>query len=202
MSDVSQLKTHKGAATVHGKVKWFSAAKGYGFIVGDDGVERHFAVRDVQGADSPGTGDIVAFEHEQGKKGPRATNVTISARAPLKASGHSDERVTCPHCGKKMIPRIITDRGSLSKSVCPFCGGTYKDFGWCFIASAVYGSNTPEVVQLRRFRDNVLRPNAVGRLVIAIYYAVSPRMARIVSKNPVLANIARRALNVLLARGG
>jgi len=50
----------------------------------------------------------------------------------------SDERVTCGDCGKKMIPRIITGpplihgQGSWTpvpkKSVCPFCGTTYKKF--------------------------------------------------------------------------
>jgi hypothetical protein len=52
-----------------------------------------------------------------------------------------------------MVPRIITYRGSPQKSVCPFCGETYKTFG-CFIATAVCGDYyAPEVIAIRRFHD-------------------------------------------------
>lgn len=119
---------------MEGKVKWFSEEKGFGFIVGSDGVERFFGVRDIKGVDLPKNGSSVNFEAAEGKKGPIATDVTITNRGE---SG-SDERVTCSNCGKKIIPRIITGpplvRGNGSwtpvpkKSVCPFCGGLHKNF--------------------------------------------------------------------------
>lgn len=119
---------------MEGKVKWFSEAKGFGFIVGNDGEERFFGVRDIKGADLPNNGDSVAFDVAEGKKGPKATNVTITK----KGEGRSDERATCSSCGKKMIPRIITGpplvhgQGSWTpvpkKSVCPFCGSIHQKF--------------------------------------------------------------------------
>lgn len=48
----------------------------------------------------------------------------------------------------------------------------------CFIATAVYGSpDHPNVLKLRRFRDERLETNAPGRLFCSFYYRLSPRLA-------------------------
>jgi cold shock CspA family protein len=122
-----------------GKVKWFSIDKGYGFITGFDGIDRYFSVQDVNGANLPGNGDSVSFKHLAGKKGPRATSITITAKAiGISAGQRTDDRVTCSHCNRKMVPRIITKRGSLHESVCPFCGGTYKSFSLFSILIGIF----------------------------------------------------------------
>ena len=109
---------------MQGTVKWFSEEKGYGFLVGGDGLERYFHVRTIEGAALPKNGEAAEFDHAEGRKGPAAAHVTI-IRQPDKAR---DDRIVCPHCQKTIVPRIITDRGKLSRSVCPFCGGTVRDF--------------------------------------------------------------------------
>ena len=48
----------------------------------------------------------------------------------------------------------------------------------CYIATAVYGSyDAPEVITLRRFRDETLRNTAFGRWFIRTYYRLSPPVA-------------------------
>jgi len=188
---------------VKGKVKWFSVEKGYGFITGEDGTDRYFSVQDVVGAELPGNGDSVTFEHRRGNKGPRAGRVTIVAKAAPSANQRQDDRVTCEHCNRKMVPRIIMDRGSLSHSICPFCGGLHKDFSnsACFIATAVYGDpDFPQVVALRRYRDNHLKAHLIGRAFVTVYYTVSPHLAKVFVRLPFLRPPARRYLDAIVRR--
>jgi CspA family cold shock protein len=61
-----------------GKVKWFSNAKGYGFITvdgeGKDIFVHHTAIK-ADGFRSLNEGDPVEFELVEGPKGPKAENV-------------------------------------------------------------------------------------------------------------------------------
>lgn len=63
-----------------GTVKWFSDAKGFGFIEREDGpdVFVHFSAVDGSGFRSLQEGDVVEFEVTEGPKGPQAVNVTMS----------------------------------------------------------------------------------------------------------------------------
>lgn len=62
-----------------GTVKWFNAAKGFGFIsrTGGDDVFVHFNAITATGYKSLNEGDKVQFEVEQGAKGPSAKNVSL-----------------------------------------------------------------------------------------------------------------------------
>ena len=61
-----------------GKVKWFNAQKGYGFITGEDGqdVFVHYSAISGDGFRSLQEGESVQFETTQGPKGLQAANVT------------------------------------------------------------------------------------------------------------------------------
>jgi CspA family cold shock protein len=61
-----------------GTVKWFNAAKGYGFIQRPSGedVFVHFKAINAEGYKTLNEGDQVEFEVEQGPKGLQAANVT------------------------------------------------------------------------------------------------------------------------------
>jgi cold shock protein len=63
----------------NGTVKWFNAAKGFGFISPEGGGEDlfvHHSEIKTQGYASLDEGQKVQFEVGQGKKGPCATSVT------------------------------------------------------------------------------------------------------------------------------
>jgi len=60
-----------------GTVKWFSRAKGYGFIEREDGddVFVHFSSIQGEGFRNLEEGERVEFDIESSPKGPQATNV-------------------------------------------------------------------------------------------------------------------------------
>lgn len=63
-----------------GKVKWFNADKGFGFIEQDDGspdVFVHFSAIQSTGFRQLEENDRVEFDVTQGPKGPQAENVTV-----------------------------------------------------------------------------------------------------------------------------
>jgi CspA family cold shock protein len=62
---------------IMGTVKWFSDAKGYGFIQREDGpdVFVHFSAIEEDGYRSLREGQQVEFTIEEGPKGPQAANV-------------------------------------------------------------------------------------------------------------------------------
>ncbi|WP_326716838.1 cold-shock protein [Vagococcus jeotgali] len=61
-----------------GKVKWFNAEKGFGFIEQEDGndVFVHFSAIDGDGFKTLEEGQPVEFEIEETDRGPQAANVT------------------------------------------------------------------------------------------------------------------------------
>lgn len=61
-----------------GKVKWFSAEKGYGFLEREDGgdVFVHFSAIQEDGFKSLAEGQQVEFEIVEGARGPQAANVS------------------------------------------------------------------------------------------------------------------------------
>jgi len=64
-----------------GRVKWFNAGKGYGFLEQDGGedVFVHFSAIEGEGFKTLTAGQEVNFEIVQGAKGKQAANVTRKA---------------------------------------------------------------------------------------------------------------------------
>lgn len=73
--------------------------------------------------------------------------------------------------------------------------------GGCYIATAVYGSyDAPQVLALRRFRDESLSASATGRVFIRAYYAVSPMLARFFTGATILNRVGKTVLDSFVAR--
>ncbi|AKO91374.1 MULTISPECIES: cold-shock protein CspD [Priestia] len=62
---------------LEGKVKWFNAEKGFGFIEveGQDDVFVHFSAIQGEGYKTLEEGQAVTFEIVEGARGPQAANV-------------------------------------------------------------------------------------------------------------------------------
>ena len=77
-----------------GQVKWFNNAKGYGFILPDDGGEdlfAHFSSINMDGYKSLKAGDSVEFEVLEGPKGIHAINIkTADAEPQVDVSDHNE----------------------------------------------------------------------------------------------------------------
>ena len=186
---------------MRGTVKFYSKDKGFGFIVGDDDIERFVGVREIIGAKLPENGQIVEFESKEGKKGLYAAKVKIISQGNTGNNVKQDDRVTCPKCYKKIYPKLIHDRGFLGnptprKSLCPFCGSTVKKFTGCYIATSIYHDyNAPEVYFFRHYRDTKLAKSKVGLVLIRVYYFVSPKISKIVGKSFFLHKVVKKLLD-------
>lgn len=67
----------KVQSMAEGRVKWFNESKGYGFIETGEGrdVFVHFSAIEGSGFKTLKEGEKVAFDEEQGAKGPQAARV-------------------------------------------------------------------------------------------------------------------------------
>ncbi len=82
-----------------GTVKWFSNAKGYGFIAPDEGgddIFAHFSAIDMEGYKSLRQGQQVQYEVTQGPKGLLASAIRVTsggegAQAPAAEHGETSE---------------------------------------------------------------------------------------------------------------
>jgi CspA family cold shock protein len=75
-----------------GTVKWFNAAKGYGFIQRENGedVFVHFSAIQSEGYRSLDEGSRVEFEVTRGPKGLQAANVTDRLRLDHRFAGPNE----------------------------------------------------------------------------------------------------------------
>ena len=64
-----------------GKVKWFNAEKGFGFITSEEGKDIfvHFSAIQDEGFKTLNEGQDVEFEIVEGARGPQAANVIKTA---------------------------------------------------------------------------------------------------------------------------
>jgi cold shock protein len=62
---------------MNGRVKFFNAMKGFGFIAGEDGKDVFVHMSSLGAGVTLHENDAVTFDVEQGDKGPKAVNVKL-----------------------------------------------------------------------------------------------------------------------------
>jgi len=69
----------------------------------------------------------------------------------------------------------------------------------CFIATATYGTSMMHKIQpIRNFRDQSLEPKFIGKLMIKMYYKISPSIAKLIIINEKLRKVTRALLNPIV----
>lgn len=110
-----------------------------------------------------------------------------------------------------IFPEILKKAESFQKSaknpqvVREFLKTSKKSQLPCFVATAAFSSSTAdEVIQLKLFRDHVLRKSRLGRLFIRKYYRLGRRLAPLVREGSMLKPLIRfllKSLSALIAFG-
>ena len=71
----------------------------------------------------------------------------------------------------------------------------------CYIATMAYGDyDHPQVMELRKYRDQVLLKSVPGRLFVRFYYWISPKMVKLLSGHDSINKAIRRVLDKMVDR--
>lgn len=132
MTDKNKNNSAPDAAGVfkpllRGTVVFYNKDKGFGFIHTDDKKDFHFGHRAFSGTKLPEAGDLVEFtvspRPPKPGKSPNVEHLEIVG----KDNNYYDGKELCPHCGKRVAPRMGMDWGMPVATYCPSCGGVIKN---------------------------------------------------------------------------
>ncbi|MFZ4438976.1 MAG: CFI-box-CTERM domain-containing protein [Syntrophales bacterium] len=97
--------------------------------------------------------------------------------------------------GNHTITLTATNSAGLSSSATVSIRVVSKDDGYCFIATAAFGSYLhPYVGMLREFRDTFLLTNSAGQAFVGWYYRISPPLAALIAQEDYARTVVRLIL--------
>jgi hypothetical protein len=84
----------------------------------------------------------------------------------------------------------------------PFFGSTKRsNSSGCYIATMAYGSyDHPQVMILRKFRDDILLNYFIGKLFVKFYYFTSPKIVFILRNQILLNRVIRKILDKFIEK--
>ncbi len=187
--------------TYKGTVKFYNKEKGFGFIFSRERTsDAYFSINDWKNGSVPNGNDEVEFEMQTQANGKeKAINIKLIQSNYDKNKSNftkNDDRITCPSCRKKIVPRLVTYRGRATHSLCPYCASRVNEYGYCFIATAIYKDyDHPQVMVLRDFRDKYLLTNKTGKTFVKYYYQYSPKFANYIKDRSLISFPIKKVLD-------
>ncbi len=120
------------------------------------------------------------------------TTPDLTAAPPLRGTSTDDAYFLVSLPGGTVI-------GSLTYTIAATLIGGRPFTPHCFLTTAAYGDRTaPEIGMFRRWRDESLAGNPLGRQLVRAYYAASPPLAEYVAAHPPLRAVSRAILAPVL----
>ena len=73
--------------------------------------------------------------------------------------------------------------------------------GGCYIATMVYGDfNHPQVIFLRKYRDNTLLKSVFGKIIVKFYYFIAPSLVILLKKQNKINYLIKKLLESLIEK--
>jgi hypothetical protein len=139
---------------------------------------------------------VIAFDFWAGKEGTQLSSTTeLSATDTNGIYVQKASMIQAPICTTHLRIRLLGKLWNNGGEVRFDEIGFFPVTGFCFIATAVYGTETASQLDiLRDFRDQVLLENALGSRFVEAYYRISPPVADFIAKSDFLRAVVRETL--------
>jgi hypothetical protein len=162
------------------KLKWTAPA--------DTDLAGYIIYHSVSGADSWSTNTLTDAGATSYQLTGLENNVTYDVKVAAIDQAQNEGNTSTPVVTG--TPIVINDFFETYKNA-----GGKEDGGFCFVATAAYGSyHDSMVAPLRRFRDATLSHSQLGRDLITGYYQYGPRWARAIRDSAFYRTVARGVL--------